>query len=865
MKNQPMRIATVSSNQVKSWLSEFKTWGTLPEHIELQFLASIATVLEQWENFKRLDFAFEQLGLGDQYTSRIRSVFEDIRKTLVNLLGSEATRRDAINLVKNFVPISSELEKYFLQLEQKSEDFRTAALMDVIPAVKDDDKDAFAATWKPYLLRLFKELSALQEDLQESEQTLEEKLITAAGRLSSPADAHRRELIQGAARQLASLKKASVYLSETQKLDTRTIQFIQEDLVPSEPYLHDLKDDDELFGAEVLDDLILEAMDKFRDTKKRGKISYTVYSINDTPVLLYDDWVICPDIAILDEIATGKIAMRPATASKISLKKAVNKTAAVLRCTFTSNSNFDDTFLDWLRSINAKKIGPNTWDVPTSSSVDIDRVKAQLDQLGYPFIYENLETPSALVDLYDVDVNSPVALASLVKIQYLPKEAVIREEQKDSKHYMVLRSGEDPSSNWVGIRVEYDPDSKESKERARKKVEQREKQVQFFKRDKKAQFLSEKALQTVTAKLQAVSKHPIVKANHGDTIDRMLRDVPVVAELLVADRLDSFGSGMVLASPTEGSSIQVGGEVYWVTGSAFEDPYGWLTLEDGQNNPFVVTRPDMQNNIGIIPKLEYEKMKDDRSIGDVTSLEIDPSMMAPIPVVVVNDSGSGHGCSFCGDQLPLPALDAMPPWSEGPLYEMTPPTEPGCGCQGMDPQEPCPCGAHDDHSNHMDYHEHELQPQLQEQVLVPVEDPMISYGLDPVPCEDCEGLPMVQGDSPLGGLENNLYLHSPNSSLPPIDYSTGRGVLYYPTPTNFDTDVLNPIEQYRLDPVSVNEELPTEQTCGPQDMLRQVDLYQKDPDGKVPKTRNLGPHPNSPKNGPTPEAEEQRLLQQRQH
>lgn len=76
--------------------------------------------------------------------------------------------------------------------------------------------------------------------------------------------------------------------------------------------------------------------------------------------------------------------------------------------------------------------------------------------------------------------------------------------------------------------------------------------------------------------------------------------------------------------------------------------------------------------------------------------------------------------------------------------------------------------------------------------------------------------------------------------LPPIDYNTGRGVMYYTTPSN---EVLTPVDQWRQEPESVLEEKPVEQLYDKD--RRKVQLFQDGSGGAAPQTVTFGPHPDS--------------------
>ena len=101
------------------------------------------------------------------------------------------------------------------------------------------------------------------------------------------------------------------------------------------------------------------------------------------------------------------------------------KTAAVMRCTFTSNARKDSNFKDYLRKLKSYKISNNTWDIPFAREADIEFILQEIkEDFGYPIqIFEVLESPEISTDgkRYDMYVR-----ACLDKIKIVDKIVVER-------------------------------------------------------------------------------------------------------------------------------------------------------------------------------------------------------------------------------------------------------------------------------------------------------------------------------------------------------------------------------------------------------------------------------------------------------
>lgn len=445
------------------------------------------------------------------------------------------------------------------------------------------------------------------------------------------------------------------YLDEVQAADPQTARFLISTF-GADPALRDLRveqdpKEPDVFVAKVADPVILQAMDRFCVGDVRGRYSYRVYRFGADVAVLYDGWLIARYGSLLREISEGTIlnSMRRSRVELNLNKTAEIRTALVLRCTFTTGARMDDTFMDFMRSLDGKKIGPNTWDIPCSDSLSMDALKTTLkSDWGYPYVYEAIENPSKLYDLYDTSSDGKTRFSSFVR--YVTFDATARPvlERHADRAVWVLRS-QDPTSTWSGG---WFP--------TRKAAEARIAAVLGTQRVAEPEKLEELQLGLRRAATLTVNEQI------ASALTALGDDVGVVAhwfcgaEPIVDRTIHAF-----LDCPKKSTTIRVGGETY-VVGDAREG-LAWFDVVDARGARRTVMKPDLLGRVAIVDG-SCVAIVDDRtiqaSIGPVTAVTVEATGLFDVPnIVVLVEPGVPGGTVLDGDRIGNSPMGGTENWS----------------------------------------------------------------------------------------------------------------------------------------------------------------------------------------------------------
>lgn len=209
--------------------------------------------------------------------------------------------------------------------------------------------------------------------------------------------------------QLGVEKTAGAFFREIREADQQ-LQDQIDALALEDPNIQLLKvqanrRDGRYYYAPILDEKIFVLLNSYPKKRRVGTFDYSVYVINNEPILATDDFLLSASKELLDYIDKGDGMPKEATI----------KTAAVMRLTFTSNARLDPNFRDYMRKLKAEKITENTWDVPYTREDDIEHIIAELhDDFGYPIqIFELIESPEIMTDGRRYDLYAMTCIANV--------------------------------------------------------------------------------------------------------------------------------------------------------------------------------------------------------------------------------------------------------------------------------------------------------------------------------------------------------------------------------------------------------------------------------------------------------------------
>lgn len=249
----------------------------------------------------------------------------------------------------------------------------------------------FETVWDEYLRLAEPEIRTLIRDISASvPEEPKGKLQRAASLLEGQLQ-HRLNDLATAVDQRSKVRLGS-YLDEVRSADTQTARFVFENVGTKDPELREFHEGQDprrptMYAARVTNPLVLTALNRHMVTDHRGRYSYRVYRFGADTAILYDGWMLARHPSLLDEISDGRVL-------KTRRASTFFKVATVLRCTFTGNADLDQHFLDYLRGMDARKVG-GVWEIPVRDSSDMTALQVALKRdWGYPYVYECREDES---------------------------------------------------------------------------------------------------------------------------------------------------------------------------------------------------------------------------------------------------------------------------------------------------------------------------------------------------------------------------------------------------------------------------------------------------------------------------------------
>lgn len=440
------------------------------------------------------------------------------------------------------------------------------------------------------------------------------------------------------------------YLDEVHPADPQTARFLLSTF-GTDPDLRDLRVDQDakepdIFVAKVTDPVVLQALDRFCVGDTRGRYSYRVYRFGADVAVLYDGWLIARYGSLLREISEGTILKNTHRARvELSLNRTAEiRTALVLRCTFTTGARLDDSFMDFMRGLDGKKIGPNTWDIPCRDSLGMDALKTTLKtDWGYPYIYESIENPSKLYDLYDTSSDGKTRFSNFVR--YVTFDATARPvlERHAGRDTWVLRS-QDPASTWSGGWFE-----------TREAAEARVAAVLGTQRTCEVEKLEELQI----GLRRAATK--VVNQSIASALDDLADDVTVAAHWFCgAEPVVDRTIQAYLDCPALGTRLRIGNATY-VVGAA-RDGLAWFDVRDAKGDVRVVMKPDLLGHVAVVATFDEGSVKP--SIGPVTAVNVQATGLFEVPnIVVLVEPGVPGGTVLDGDKLGNSPMGGTENWS----------------------------------------------------------------------------------------------------------------------------------------------------------------------------------------------------------
>lgn len=604
-----------------------------------------------------------------------------------------------------------------------------------------------------------------------------------------------------------------------QYLDYQSSRSLLASIVLQEALLYDFREQSdeknpELYATKVASELTLPLLGRYLRQQVRGKYTYAVYVLNSRPVLLYDGWLIARHPNDLDQINSLQEKPMARLSFKLNKQKTANKPLGpVLRCTFTSNARLTDAFLDWMRSIDAVKIGRDTWDIPAGTTVEQEEMLAQLKRdWGFPFVYEQIETVSR--NIPPTSVNTDGSRLALRRFAFARTDVAVIPRGAG----FVVKAP-DPLSTWCGGRF---PTEAAANQRAKWLLAT----AKFIKQNNSRP--EEHA--AAAKKLQAAADLCLV-ANTKARLEKAAQDVRVARHFVFADQLTAFNGQALGVRPSVNSNIELRGKTYWVTDKPLDGKYAWFPVEDEERREYVVTYPDENSNVAVLPQEAYEQFKSFESV--------DPSMnrvLVPQDSVVqvptqflffVDDTGY-----LLDEEPPASVLfqdgeDEPNPWTVTNGNQVAEDRQ-ECAERSLAESDPFTTLTEHDPVKRLQ----ERSKKLTEQEAANPNDEVTLY--ETLADSSMRGLPSTQGTLP--------------ASLPVP--GAGGFILQFPKPFHvFEPNNIYPEQNFvvdrQMDPVNTNlvDQLKIPDT---------VEFLQRGQDGFPPEGVTFGPHPDSSHRGPHP-------------
>lgn len=403
-------VEATSAEDVRRWLSvTTHQWDTLVDRgVSRDLVASCGPFRDLSLLVVQTRFALGMLygAQDDRLQTRMADLgqnLQEVRETVKKgVLGSRpqqivatllARQADIKDLKDRFcetetrsvVPIIQSQQPRQASLLQFVTDNPTVAL-----AAWEAARPNFETVWDEYLRLAEPEFRTIMGDLQASMEAPTQKLQRAAALLDGQMQ-HRLNDLAVAVEHRSRVRLGS-YLDEVRSADQQTARFVFENVGSKDPELREFRDGQDprkptMYVARVTDPLVITALHRHMVTDHRGRYSYRVYRFGADTAILYDGWMMARHPSLLDEISDGRV-LHTKQASQMF------RIATVLRCTFTGNADLDQAFLDYLRSLMARKVG-GVWEIPVHDSSDMQDLMVALKRdWGYPYVYECREDSS---------------------------------------------------------------------------------------------------------------------------------------------------------------------------------------------------------------------------------------------------------------------------------------------------------------------------------------------------------------------------------------------------------------------------------------------------------------------------------------
>lgn len=404
-------VEAASSDDVRRWLNvTTHQWDTLAGRgVVRDLVVLIGPYRDLTLLVVQTKFALGVLygGVDDSLQIRMATLGENlvvIRDTIQRgLLGPKPQKMVAC--LQRRLPDIEELQERFCDTETRSvltviqaQQPKQAGLLRFVTdnptvptAIWDTARPNFELVWDEYFRLLEPEMNTIIRDLKDAVAEEPAEKLEKAAALLEGAMQHRVRDLAVAIKERARVRLGS-YLDEVRSADTQTARFVMENLGVRDPELREFREGQDprkpiVYVSKIADPLILTALHRHMVTDHRGRYSYRVYRFGADTAILYDGWMMARHPSLLDEISDGRIL-------KTRQASPVFKVATILRCTFTGNADLDRHFLDYLRGLDARKIG-NVWEIPVRDSSDMEALRVSLKRdWGYPFVYECREDQS---------------------------------------------------------------------------------------------------------------------------------------------------------------------------------------------------------------------------------------------------------------------------------------------------------------------------------------------------------------------------------------------------------------------------------------------------------------------------------------
>lgn len=644
---------------IRKWLriSEYQ-WDRYEESkFTAALVAAVQPAFDLAYQIRQTRLAFDLL----QYAGPASSGLDDFGKQineLRDLVADEIrgkTAKQLIDTLARQAPALQELLSRFLDAEGRSclalghemEPARQASFCGFVthqlpaPEVWQRTANTVETIWTNYLRLAKPEMTDILKDIRMAGKPTE-RLRDAASTASDRILAAHIEDIAGRIDD-ARRVRTGTYLGEVQRADLNTSKFVVDVLASQDHQLRSVRIDQDakrpvIYIARLEDPVILQALSPYMVRDVRGRYSYRTYRFGPDDAILYDGWMIARYQSLLDEISEGKIMKK-----QESKKAGTERTALSLRCTFTTGARLDRAFMDYLRSLEAIKIGPNTFDIPCHDSEEFDRLKVTLKaDWGYPYCYQSVETPSRLLQTVN-DVGSD-GMMRFYSVRVLPFErnAIAVKETHFGREAWVLRSP-NPGSNWCGGWFKTETEALDHL--AAIQAAQEDVDVEALAGvHKRLAGLLEASGKTVTA----------IQALHDDT--------KILAHLVfTSEPTPQPDMGAWMPSPRVGSVIQ-NERTYRVT-RVLKEARGWFeAVSDGQL--YVALRPDLRGRGAFVTAEAYKDIAGKAAMGPVTAIDVTAGDFFEVPsLVVLMEPGATEGTILDADRYAASPMGGTENWS----------------------------------------------------------------------------------------------------------------------------------------------------------------------------------------------------------